>query len=43
MLDKIDSKKASVKGCLALATPKDRKRLGALVIGQFACYNDAVN
>ncbi|KAF8604281.1 S-adenosyl-L-methionine-dependent methyltransferase [Ceratobasidium sp. AG-I] len=32
MLDTIDSKKASVKGCLSLATPKDRKRLGALVI-----------
>ncbi|KAJ1307578.1 hypothetical protein OPQ81_001675 [Rhizoctonia solani] len=31
-LDLIESKKASVKGCLSLAAPKDRKRLGALVI-----------
>ncbi|CAE7049894.1 unnamed protein product [Rhizoctonia solani] len=32
-MDMIESKKASVKGCLSLAAPKDRKRLGALIIG----------
>lgn len=32
ILDTIESKKGSVKGCLALASPKDRKRLGAIVI-----------
>jgi hypothetical protein len=32
-LDLIESKKASVKGCLSLAAPKDRRRMGALIIG----------
>ncbi|ELU40740.1 splicing factor SF1 [Rhizoctonia solani AG-1 IA] len=31
-LDLIESKKASIKGCLSLAAPKDRKRMGALII-----------
>ncbi|CAE6390467.1 unnamed protein product [Rhizoctonia solani] len=31
-IDLIESKKNSVKGCLSLAAPKDRKRLGALII-----------
>ncbi|KAH7341727.1 S-adenosyl-L-methionine-dependent methyltransferase [Rhizoctonia solani] len=31
-LDMIESKKSSVKGCLSLVAPKDRKRMGALII-----------
>jgi putative methyltransferase len=34
MLDTIESKKSSIKGCLSLAAAKDRKRLGALIIGK---------
>ncbi|KAG9076475.1 hypothetical protein FS749_011751 [Ceratobasidium sp. UAMH 11750] len=32
MLDTIESKKSSVKGCLSLVQEKDRKRLGALIL-----------
>ncbi|KAG9088280.1 hypothetical protein FRC06_002114 [Ceratobasidium sp. 370] len=32
MLDIIESKKSSIKGCLSLAAEKDRKRLGALIL-----------
>jgi putative methyltransferase len=34
MLDTIEAKKSSIKGCLSLAAAKDRKRLGALIIGE---------
>lgn len=42
MLDKIESKKASIKGCLSLAAAKDRKRLGALIIGELTIHMQAL-
>ncbi|KAG8740795.1 hypothetical protein FRC10_003904 [Ceratobasidium sp. 414] len=32
ILDTVESRKSSIKGCLSLAAEKDRKRLGALVL-----------